>query len=872
MEVNREIHIDTEPVASTACPKCGAILDVANRKAFADITCAACRFEFEVPARFGNFILLQVLGMGGMGAVYRARDEALNREVAIKVMQKHLGEDPAFIENFQREAQSAAKLNHPNIAQIYSFGQALGQPYIVMELLSGGSLDRLMADQGPLDPAVVMHIGQQIAEGLREAAEAGLVHGDVKPENILFDNDKNAKLLDFGLAAMNKSPTAEIWGTPFYIPPEKVKKQPTDFRSDIYSLGATLYHAIAGVPPFDGTDVTAVVKARFLTDPSPLRSLRGSVVPEEVDGIILRMMEKEPSKRFPTYGSLLSDMRRFLSKAGPVNMAPPSKKIMIKGKRPKAPAVETGQLASAVVSESKKKPKFTLSKPDQQEEAPSMNKLEEEFAEIAAQKKKARKMVGLIVGGIFAAITLIVVSILLAYARIDSNKKQREKVAIEKVQEASRAAIVKAITEARKFVSYIKESEPQALKYANDAKGVLVSALGEEVRSGVVPQEPEYNVPVFGEEAEVSPSTGVATAATTNANKVVDGATNKVVDVATPKVEKKETVAPKKPQPLQLVDEGNEELKTKYPVVKTVRGMYMEAYRVKYAMLLANAMFAEIEKLSVRAEKLTAAEKAEELRTLANTISEKVKTMGYTKELTEVARNVSGLKKTLDSVRAEVSSLLAFKRLEEIEKAKNQKREAEEAVKRKEAEELVAKAKVECEKIGAVEATNIALLKALQFREAMRNLNTMAGEVTTKGGTDAMDIAKERVRRIEEAIKYVLNKAQGYKSPKGWVIEAVDTKTLTVSSKKLAWADIFNTRMEVVNELFNALVLDPAMTKDMRVRERTRLEVGTAICLWMYYRDVATAVERAKQIATKASQDFPSDAELTKQLMPGVLE
>ena len=864
MEVNSETQIDTEPIVSTACPKCGAILDVAGRQPFSDIKCGACRFEFVVPARFGNFMLLKVLGMGGMGAVYRARDEGLNREVAIKVMQKRLGSDPVFIENFQREAQSAAKLNHPNIAQIYSFGQALGQPYIVMELLTGGSLDRLMADQGPLDPAVVMHIGQQIAEGLREAAEAGLVHGDVKPENILFDNDKNAKLLDFGLAAMNKAPTSEIWGTPFYIPPEKVKKQPTDFRSDIYSLGATLYHAIAGVPPFDGTDVTAVVKARFLADPTPLRSLRGSVVPEDVDSIILRMMAKEPSKRFPTYGSLLSDMRRFLSKAGPVNLAPPSKKITIKGKRPKAPTVEVEAVASTNVTESKKKPKFTFSKQDNSEEPRPLNKLEEEFAERAAQKRKAQKMVSLIVGGVIAAITLIVISIFLAYARMENNKKLREKVAIEKVQELSRAAIVKSMAEARKFVSYIKESEPQAFKYANEAKEALVSALGEEVRAGAVPPEPEYNVPTAGEAAEASPSTGVAKPATTNANKVADVAANKV--------EKKEAAAKKKPQPLQLADDGNEELKTKYPLVKTVRAMYLEAYRVKYAVLLANAMFAEIEALSVQAEKLTAPTTADELRTLANTIAEKVKTMGYTKELTEVARNVSGLKKTLDSVRADVSSLAALKRQEEIEKEKALKREAEEAAKRKEAEELAAKVKVEVEKIATVEATNIALLKALQFHDAMRNLNMTAGELTTKGGLDAMDLAKERVRRVEEAIKYVLGKAPGYKSPKGWVIEAVDMKTLTVSSKKITWADVFNTRMEVVNELFNALILDSAMTKEMRVRERARLEVATAICLWMYYRDVSTAVERAKQIATKASQDFPADAELTKQLMPGVLE
>lgn len=861
MEVNSEIQIVTEPVSSTPCPKCGAVLDVTGRPAFADIKCAACRFEFEVPARFGNFLLLQVLGMGGMGGVYRARDESLNREVAIKVMQKRLGDDPTFIANFQREAQSAAKLNHPNIAQIYSFGQALGQPFIVMELLSGGSLDRMMAELGPLDPAVVMHVGQQIAEGLREAAEAGLVHGDVKPENILFDSDKNAKLLDFGLAAMNKSPTAEIWGTPFYIPPEKVKKQPTDFRSDIYSLGATLYHAIAGVPPFDGTDITAVVKARFISDPAPLRSLRGSVVPEEVDSIILRMMAKEPSKRFPTYGSLLSDMRRFLAKAGPVKIANPSRKIMIKGKRPNSTTVEIDQKATATVTTKKEKPKFTFSKRDQAdgEANPTMNKLEEEFAEIAAQNRKAKKMMSLIVGGVIAAIVLIGAAIFLALASVEVSKKKKEAASLVKMQEASNAAIVDSISKARKFVASIKESEPQALKYANDAKEAAVAAIGEEVRAALVPAEPVFQVPTFGDEAEELPAV-----ASTNANKVADKAEKKA--------EKKEAAEKKKHPPLQLVDEGNDELKAKFPVLKTVRGMYLEAYRVKYAVLLANAMFAEIEKLSLRAEKLTTPEKAKELMELANTIAEKVKIMGYTRELTEVARNVSGLKKTLDSVRADVASLAAVKLQEAMEREKVQKREAEEAKKRKEAEELAAKTKADCDKIAEVETTNIPLLKALRFHDAMRNLNLTAGELTTKGGNDALDIAKERVRRIEEVIKHLLNKVQGYKSPKGWMIEAADMKTLTVSSKKITWSDIFNTRMEVVNELFNSLVLNPEMTKSMRVRERTRLEVGTAICLWMYYRDVSTAVERAKQIATKASQEFAADAELTKQLMPGVLE
>ena len=186
MENVSESHIITDPVGSATCPKCGAVLDVTGLAAFTAVQCPSCDNEFQVPARLGAFLLLQVLGAGGMGGVYRARDEGLKREVAIKVMLKSLGDDPKFVETFQREAQAAAKLNHPNIAQIYSFGQTHGQPYIVMELVSGGSLDKMMAAQGPLDPAVVVHVGAQIADGLREAADAQLsraragvrLHGD----------------------------------------------------------------------------------------------------------------------------------------------------------------------------------------------------------------------------------------------------------------------------------------------------------------------------------------------------------------------------------------------------------------------------------------------------------------------------------------------------------------------------------------------------------------------------------------------------------------------------------------------------------------------------------------------------------------------
>ncbi|MBO7166510.1 MAG: serine/threonine protein kinase [Kiritimatiellae bacterium] len=285
------------------------------------------------PADFGQFVLEKELGHGGMGSVYLGKDKMLERPVAIKVMLKSMGADADFVERFKREAQAAARLNHPNIAQIYSFAIENGQPYIAMELVPNGSLDKEMAkNQGTLDPYYVMNIGKQLAEGLNLAAQSGLVHGDVKPENVLFDAEGNAKLVDFGLAAM-QGDTAEIWGTPYYISPEKLQRQKIDYRADIYSLGAMLYHALTGVAPFEGADVAAVIKARFDGPPKKPSEVRAEI-PAQIDAIIMRMLEVDPSMRYPTYESLLGDLNRYLSEARP-KKASTGPRVKIKGKRPK---------------------------------------------------------------------------------------------------------------------------------------------------------------------------------------------------------------------------------------------------------------------------------------------------------------------------------------------------------------------------------------------------------------------------------------------------------------------------------------------------------------------------------------------------------
>ena len=250
--------------------------------------------------------------MGGMGGVYLGRDKMLDRPVAVKVMLKEYGSDAEFVEKFKREAQAAARLIHPNIAQIYSYGISDGMPYIAMELVAGGSLSTIMENTGAnSDVARVMKLCEQVAQALRCASDQGLVHGDVKPENILLDSNGNAKLVDFGLAAMQKN-TDEIWGTPYYIAPEKVLKERADYRADMYSLGATMYHALCGTAPFEGEDAAAVVRKRLDTMPRKPSEVRPGLSPQ-IDAFVMRMLARNPRDRFPTFEALLAEFKKVLT-------------------------------------------------------------------------------------------------------------------------------------------------------------------------------------------------------------------------------------------------------------------------------------------------------------------------------------------------------------------------------------------------------------------------------------------------------------------------------------------------------------------------------------------------------------------------------
>ena len=298
---------------SINCHACSAPIDPAGRAAFTQVECSRCGALSVVPLQFGNLLLLNVLGIGGMGTVYKGIDLQLNRYVAVKILQPKFAGNQQFIEAFAREARSAAAINHHNVAQVYSFADYGGQYYLMMELLERGSLDDRITKTGKLPEADVLAVGAGIAAGLSAAHHRGLLHRDIKPGNILFNDDGVAKLVDFGLAGAQHEAAGPgagvIWGTPYYIAPEKLRGHQEDFHSDMYSLGATLFHALAGRPPFDA-QTAAEVLSKQATAPAFNLKTYNPAVQDFTANVIGRMLAKEPAERFATYDALIQELHQ----------------------------------------------------------------------------------------------------------------------------------------------------------------------------------------------------------------------------------------------------------------------------------------------------------------------------------------------------------------------------------------------------------------------------------------------------------------------------------------------------------------------------------------------------------------------------------
>ncbi|OPZ22792.1 MAG: Serine/threonine-protein kinase PrkC [candidate division BRC1 bacterium ADurb.BinA364] len=257
-----------------------------------------------------GYAIEELIGRGGMGAVYRGMDLALRRPAAIKILPAEALEDEDLVRRFEREARLVAEINHPNIAQMYRVGRIGGVPYFAMEYIQGRSLHDLLKERGRLGGRACVDYLIQTARGLRAAAQRGIVHRDIKPANIMLDETGVIKIVDFGIAKAIrddtfKTMTGIAMGTPRYMSPEQSRGGNVDQRSDIYSLGATFFHLVAGQPPFDGESAIQIAMRHLDTPPPSIKNLNPNV-PERFANILYTMLEKDPAQRVQDYDQLLA--------------------------------------------------------------------------------------------------------------------------------------------------------------------------------------------------------------------------------------------------------------------------------------------------------------------------------------------------------------------------------------------------------------------------------------------------------------------------------------------------------------------------------------------------------------------------------------
>jgi eukaryotic-like serine/threonine-protein kinase len=267
----------------------------------------------------GRYALGAMLGSGGMGQVYRARDRVLERTVAVKVLSAAATQDLELVARFGREARAAAALHHPNIVTVFDSGADSDLQYLVMEYVEGQSLAGLLRREGVLEPRRAAEVGRQVCQALAAAHAAGLVHRDIAPGNVLVDPAGRVKVADFGIAKLAAATTMTgdgmVLGTAAYLAPEQAQGRPVDGRSDLYSLGCVLYELVTGAPPFAG-DSPVAVAARQLTEPPIPPSDRNPRVGAAFEAVVLTALAKEPAGRYQSAAAMAQDLDRVIADAG----------------------------------------------------------------------------------------------------------------------------------------------------------------------------------------------------------------------------------------------------------------------------------------------------------------------------------------------------------------------------------------------------------------------------------------------------------------------------------------------------------------------------------------------------------------------------
>lgn len=312
------------------CPTCQSVLDISGVEPLSRVECPSCGTTVVVSQFIAHYQLIEIVGRGGMGVVYKAKDTSLDRYVALKVLRKDHSQNAELVAQLETEAAITASINHPHVVRVFTTGSDQGRFFIAMELVNKGTLDDLINLQGQVAEAQVLEIAIQISQGLRAAYQHGLIHRDVKPGNILFADSHTAKIVDFGLAMLEAASQGggEIWGTPYYVAPEKLDQKPEDFRSDIYSLGATLFHALAGRPPFEAEDATMVALKHLKSQAVSLQAFAPHVSGSTAY-VINRTLLKDPDQRYQSYDELIEHLEYARTEVEQKGTQPQSKKRVV---------------------------------------------------------------------------------------------------------------------------------------------------------------------------------------------------------------------------------------------------------------------------------------------------------------------------------------------------------------------------------------------------------------------------------------------------------------------------------------------------------------------------------------------------------------
>lgn len=846
MSNNAPLVILTDRVSEMKCTLCGCLIDVSELEPFTEIECPDCGHIESVPAHFGPFLLLNLIGSGGMGAVYRAQDPVLGRFVAIKVMLQSLGADEKFVADFKREAQAIARLNHPNIVQIYSFGQEKGQPYIVMEFVGGGRLDKMIEGGKSISQLLAMQIGRDISEGLAAAEEAGLLHGDIKPENILFDDRMKAKLVDFGLAGLVKRQDTEgLWGTPYYVSPEKVLRKKVDIRADIYGLGATLYHALAGRPPFEGNTPVEVIKVRLHNDPIPLHDVVSNIHPT-VSRIISRMLAREPARRYPTYLSLISDFKKAIDDLNKgikaVTVLTPehsTKKHLVYRKTaeepapPPEPVSVTGHATRVII---KKKPSIMQNV--------ITHHTIESNKESPVQKRPPRKK--------FSKVGVLVIGMLLlgsasggTYIYIKHKQKQtiearREAFALQKEQQNGE----QIFADIQRVSNNISRISTTVEEYCVAASNAVIAVLGESLDKPI-PQLVPSPVPVTNVTPKVE-TTPPAGATTTKASETTSEKKDNDEDVPSFLISKKELdrrrlgiteTPPAKPEP----SPQPQPTLTNAPPLSDVAVVPVPPPEPEPEIkVLARSVISEA------SNTLQKVQEANNIASIAGNVYNKLISCDNSSVASVITRGLENIQNKIKQIEGEIiktadNTKVLLEKIETKKKAILDEREAirkaqeeaerarrEEEERKRKAEEYKALLEKETAEFEIARAASIALLKEHKYQEAIESLKTTTANFQTEA-TNSVLLIIEHYGYLKDLKTFLIERLTNKPFRWGWGtgiavqdILSADETGILLRTRRVPWSEVSIAQMLKIADHYIA-------DKELKLREIGKYNVATAI-------------------------------------------